>query len=26
VTMAMQLSHTESSVAVSDEYEPKPKQ
>jgi len=22
----MQLSHTESSVAVSDEYEPKPKQ
>ncbi|HSE30838.1 MAG TPA: D-alanyl-D-alanine carboxypeptidase [Pyrinomonadaceae bacterium] len=26
VTMAMQLSHTESTVAVSDEYEPKPKQ
>jgi len=25
VTMAMQLSHTESTVAVSDEYEPKPK-
>ena len=26
VTMAMQLSHTESSVAASEEYEPKPKQ
>jgi D-alanyl-D-alanine carboxypeptidase/D-alanyl-D-alanine-endopeptidase (penicillin-binding protein 4) len=25
VTMAMQLSHTESTVAVTDEYEPKPK-
>jgi D-alanyl-D-alanine carboxypeptidase len=26
VTMAMQLSHTESTVAASDEYEPKPKE
>ena len=26
VTMAMQLSHTESTIAASDEYEPKPKQ